>query len=156
MRVSYIGKRQKTLKNLQVPSFCLTFRHFLGSCCRTVTVSGREDDFSIPDIYKLHSTYNGRPAYKSQTGTKYLFFVDNPSRWVVDNELGETNGNMSYDGIETCPENVVKRWLDVWNQNEVDRRISVQCSGSRYIDNSFGPLNPYFSTSNLFSWEQAL
>ena len=29
MRVSNIGKRKKTLKNFQVPSFCLTFRHFL-------------------------------------------------------------------------------------------------------------------------------
>ena len=30
MRVSNIGKRLKTLKNFQVPSFCLTFRHFFG------------------------------------------------------------------------------------------------------------------------------
>ncbi len=35
MRVSNIGKRKKTLKNFQVPSFCLTFRHFLSCLLHT-------------------------------------------------------------------------------------------------------------------------
>ena len=63
VRVSYIGKRKKTLKNFQVPSFCQTFRHFLfwSIFCR---FWGQTSVEATATTTRFMIAFRGRPVLK--------------------------------------------------------------------------------------------
>ena len=102
--------------------------NFSEPCCNEVTVSGSEK----AGIYLFYAIYNGRAAYYSDEISHYLFFMESPDRWVIEQMLGERNGQewIRHEGNSICPDSVGNNWsLNTGKKNFVkNETINVQCT----------------------------
>ena len=91
----------------------------------------------LTGLYTVHTTYNERPSYKHADNNYFMFYANDPNRWILEDVLGKTHnengiqyhGYIRYEGDTYRPENVGRLWSQVWNANVVDPNVVVKAAG---------------------------